>query len=200
MSDPQTHAHYPIAGKEAILATKKKAPAKKPVEDELEELEDLEELVDEVEDEEEEEDEDLDDAEDEEDTPAPKASKGKKPRKKQAREDGMIGTSELAEALETSGRELRVMLRQKKVEKNENNRYEWDSVEEAVQEMGFKSLASAKKGLAASRATRLEELKERVGKNKKEKAAAGKGTKKGKKKPAPEPEDEDEDEEFEDDE
>ena len=174
------------------MATRKKAPAKKKpaaevVEDELEELEDLEDLEDEPVDEVEDEDEE-DEDEDEEDTPKAK----KKTRKKQARDDGMIGSSELAEALGTSGRELRVMLRQHKVEKNENNRYEWDSVEEAVEEMGFKTIKAAKAGLAESRAKRLDELKERVGKNKKSKAAAGKKGKASKKAVVEDDEDDDE--------
>lgn len=191
------------------MATRKKAPAKKPkaeaIEEELEDLEDLEDLEveEDEEDTEEDEDEDTEDddteEDDEEDAPAPKkAKKAKKPRK---RDDGKIGSAELAAALDTSGRELRVMLRQKEVEKADTGRYEWDSVDEAVEEMGFKSIVSAKKGLAASRATRLDELKERVGKKKDaEKKAAAAGTSKKSKKskkpaPAPEPDEDEEDDE-----
>ena len=169
----------------------KKTSSKKAevVEEELEELEDLEDLEDEpVEDED---DEAEDEDEDEEDSPSPKA-KSKKTKKRKTRDDGMIGSAELAEALGTSGRELRVMLRQHKVEKNENNRYEWESVEDAVEEMGFKSIAAAKKGLAESRAQRLDELKERVGKNK---AAKKKTAKKSSKKVVEEDDEEDEDDE-----
>jgi hypothetical protein len=167
-----------VARARSKAKTSKKAEV---VEDELEELEDLEDLEDEPvdeADEDEDEDEAEDEDEDEEDTPKAKKKSSRKPKK---RDDGMIGSAELAEALGTSGRELRVMLRQHKVEKNENNRYEWDSVEDAVSEMGFKSIAAAKKGLAESRAQRLDELKERVGKNKKKKASSKAGTKKSKK-------------------
>jgi hypothetical protein len=179
----------------ATRKTKAKPKSKPAVElDELEDLEDLEEVdeeepEDEDEDSEDEDEDEIDEDEDEEDE-APVKSK-KKSKKSKARDDGKIGTKELAEALETSGRELRVMLRQKGVEKNENARYEWDSVEEAVEEMGFKSLASAKKGLKESRAQRLTELKDRVAASKKKKGAA----KKGKKKAAPVVEEDDEEDE-----
>ena len=93
-----------------------------------------------------------------------------------------IGTKELAEALSTSdktisGRELRVMLRDKEANTTErfaeNRRYKWDSVEQALSELGFDDLDEAREALAQSRAKRLEALKEKVGekreKEKKEK-------------------------------
>jgi len=171
--------------------------------DELEELEDLEDLeeddeeevVDEAdtdEDEDEDTDEEIDDEEDEEEDVAPKSKKSRAS-KKRKRDDGKIGSAELAEALGTNGRELRVMLRQKGVEKNENNRYEWDSVEEAVEEMGFKSVKSAKAGLAESRQQRLTELKDKVAASKDKKKAKAK-PKSSKKAPVEDDEDEEDDE------
>ena len=155
--------------------------------DELEELEDLEDLEEADEDEDEVVDEA--DTDDEEEDVAPKSKK--KSSKKRSRDDGKIGSAELAEALGTNGRELRVMLRQKGVEKNENNRYEWDSVEEAVEEMGFKSVKSAKAGLKESRQQRLTELKDKVAASKAKTKGKAKTSKKSK---ASEEDDEDDDE------
>jgi len=195
----------PARTKEAVLAPRKKPAAKVEVEeidDELDEDElDLDDLADDDEDDETEdeaeEDEDEDEDEDDE-VPAPKkkAAKGKtaaKGKKKSAK--STVSAQDLADALSTdekkiNGRELRVMLRQKgidKIAKNENNRYEWDSIEAALEQMGFEDLDDARDALVESRDQRLEELKEKVAK------------KKGKKKKAPEPveeeDDEDEDEE-----
>jgi hypothetical protein len=165
------------------------------LEDELEDLDDDEEEED-VEDEEDEdededsegddeEDEDSDDEdedEDEDEEEAPKKSKkGAKSKARKPREDGKCGTFELAEALETDGRNLRVMLRDRKVKKNaENNRYEWDSVAAALKAMKFKNVAAAKAALKESRQQRLDELKERVAATRKDKG--GKKKSKGKKK------------------
>jgi hypothetical protein len=163
------------------MARKRKAA---PVVDELEELEDELEDLDEEEEEdveeededvedEDEEDEDLDDDEDEEDEDedededeeeAPR-KKSKKTRKKKPRDDGKVGSAELAEALGTDGRNLRVMLRDRQVKKNPaNNRYEWDSLPAALKAMKFKNIAAAKAALVESRKARLDELKDRVSK------------------------------------
>jgi hypothetical protein len=164
------------------------APRKKKVEveeveevDELDELDDLEDLAD---DEEDVEDEDDEEGEDEEEAPAKKSKKStKKPAKK--KESTTYGSSELAADLDTSGRELRVMLRQKKIEKNANNRYEWDDLDSALEDLGFDDVDEAKGALSESRTKRLEELKERVGSKKKKSS-------KGKKAKADEPEEVDE--------
>ena len=168
------------------------APRKKPavveVEevDELDELDDLEDLADDEEDVED----DDEDGEDEEEAPARKKKSTTKAKAKK-KVSTTFGSSELAEALDTSGRELRVMLRQKKVSKNENNRYEWDDLDAALEDLGFDDVDEAKDALAESRTKRLDELKERVGATKK------KSSTKGKKAKAEEPE---EVEEYEDDE
>jgi hypothetical protein len=160
---PKEQVRRPLA-----MARKRKAPV-----DELEELEDeLEDLdEDDEEDEDVEEDDDLEDEEeddededdDEDEEEAPKSKKKSKTKKKKPREDGKVGSAELAEALGTDGRNLRVMLRDHNVEKNpENNRYEWDSINAALKAIGFKNVAAAKKALVESRQQRLDELKERV--------------------------------------
>lgn len=160
------------ARKEAIKMAKSK-PA--PVED-LDDLdeEDLEDLGEDLDDEDVEEDED--DDEDEEETPKSK-SKGKASSKTKAKteKDG-IGTKELADALETSGRTLRMLLRKKKVGKDENNRYHWASVSAALKELGFKTADDAKEALKEEQTERLEEMKSRVEKK-------GKKSKKSKKAP-----------------
>lgn len=166
------------------MATKKKAQVEETEVDELDELDDLEDLADE---EDEVEDEDVEE-EDEDEAPARK-SKAKTSKAKAKPAKDTVGSAELADALGTSGRELRVMLRQKKVSKNENNRYEWASVEDALEALGFDDLAEAQEALKESRTQRLDELKSRVEKSKKSK---GKGKKAA---PADDDEDDDEDEE-----
>ena len=99
--------------------------------DELDELEDLEDLADES-------DEDDVEEEDAEEEEAPRRKK--KAKAKVKKESDTIGSAELAEALGTDGKNLRVMLRAKGVGKNANNRYEWDSVDDALEEMGFDDL------------------------------------------------------------
>jgi hypothetical protein len=156
--------------------------------DELEDLDDLEDEADEVVDED---DEDLEEDEDEDE--APKKRTVKKPKKKPTakEESGAVGTSELAEALDTDGKNLRVMLRDQGAKKNENNRYEWASIEDAIEALGFEDVEEAKEALAASRNKRLDALKERNADAKK----------KAKKAPVDEDEDEvDEDEDDEEDE
>ena len=101
-----------------------------------------------------------------------------------------IGSAELAEALGTDGKNLRVMLRAKGVGKNANNRYEWDSVDDALEEMGFDDLDEAQEALKESRDERLEELKERGAEKRKAKA-------KTKKKAAVEDDDDEEDDDEE---
>ncbi len=163
-----------------MAKTKEKGKKAKDVEVEVDETEDedledldLEDLADEEVDDEAVETEDEDEDE-------PKAKK-KKSKAKAKKESSTIGSADLAETLEVSGRELRVMLRDHKVEKNENGRYEWASVEAAMEELGFDDLEEAQEALAESRSKRLEALKERVSKTKKSK---------GKKKKAPADEDE----------
>lgn len=162
------------------MAPRKKAAP--PPDEEIEDLEDLdlEDLADEVEDVDVEEEEDV-----EEDTPPRK--KSKKRRRQNA--DGNIGSAELAEALGTSGRELRVMLRDHNVPKNENNRYEWPTIEAALEQMGFDDVEEAQEALTESRGKRLAALKERV------EASRAAATKKSKKKAAPIEDDDEEDDE-----
>src|SRR5262245_15967813 len=113
--------------------------------DDLEDLEDLEDLADEVE-------EDVEDEEEGDEDEAPKRkAKGKK-KGKAKKEKSTIGSADLAEALGVSGRELRVMLRDHEVEKNENGRYEWPSVDAALEEMEFDSIEDAQEALSESRA------------------------------------------------
>ena len=82
-----------------------------------------------------------------------------------------IGTSELAAALGSedkpiSGRELRVLLRDKGANKTErfqeNKRYHWDSLQQALEELGFDDVDEAREALSESRSKRLENLKEKV--------------------------------------
>ena len=81
------------------------------------------------------------------------------------------------------------MLRAKSVAKNENNRYEWESVDDALSELGFDDIEEAQDALKAARDERLDELKKRNAKSKKAKAKA--------KAAAEEEDDEDEDDEDE---
>lgn len=168
------------------MARKKPAAVEVEEVDELDELEDLDELADAEEDV----DEDDEDGEDEDEAPAKKSSKkASKTKAKAKKVSDTFGSAELAEALDTSGRELRVMLRQKKVGKNENNRYEWEGLDEALEALGFDDVDEAKAALAESRTKRLDELKERVAKTK--------GGKKSKKASAASDDDEDDDDEDE---
>jgi len=157
---------HPIAGgKETVVAPKgkKRVEIEEEVEDEVEDLddlEDLEDLADEAEAEVEE-----DEEEDEDEAPRKKKSKGKTRARSTGRAEGTIGTQELADALDTDAKNLRVMLRDHNVEKNENKRYEWESVDDAIEAIGFESIEDAKDALSESRNKRLDALKERVGKN-----------------------------------
>lgn len=166
------------------MAKKKAKATTEPIEEEeVEEIEDLEELADtEAED-------DSDEEEEDEDEPK-KSKKGKAKSKKKASKDG-IGTAELAEALDTDGRNLRVMLRKKGANKSKRfkkeGRYHWASVDEALEELGFDDVDDAKEALKEARDERLEELKARPKKDKKKKKAKAKAK------------DEDEDDEDEDD-
>jgi colicin import membrane protein len=166
---------------------------------EVEELEDLEDLVDEA-------DEEIEDAEVEEEADEDEAPRRKKKttttKKAKASEDG-VGSAELAEALETNGRNLRVMLRDKKVKKDENNRYHWNSVEEALTALGFDDVEEAQAALKASRNKRLEALKEKGAEERAKKKAAKEAAEKKEaaKKPKPKPKaEEPEDDEDDDDE
>lgn len=135
--------------------------------EELEEL-DLEDLADA--------DETVASAEEGADEDAKPKSKSKKAKAK-AEKVG-VGSAELAAALGTdekpvSGRELRVMLRDKGANKTkrfqENKRYHWDTVDQALEELGFDSIEEAREALKESRAKRLEALKEKAEKSRKEK-------------------------------
>jgi len=141
-----------LVAKTKKASTKKKGkPAEEDLEDdelaELEDLEDLEDLdeEDESEDEEsddeesddededeededeeepDEEDEDEDDDEEEEEVVTKKKKSSKK---KKARDDGKVGTAELADELGVSPRDLRIVLRKEQIPKDdESGRYEWD--------------------------------------------------------------------------
>src|SRR5215831_9160502 len=172
-----------MRGKEAISMA---AKSKRKVE--------VEEIDDELEDEEEEEEEDEEEEDDE--VPAPKKKAATKKKTKKVAAKVMVSTQDVADALSTpektiNGRELRVLLRQKgidKIAKNENNRYEWPTIEKVLESMGFEDLDEARDALVESRAERLKDLKEKVTKAKVKKRAARKKAKEA------EPVDEDEDE------
>lgn len=188
-----THTTIPSERKEACMArkTSKKKDELEELEDELEELEDEDEEEEDVEDDDsDDEDEDSDDEdsddeededEDEEESPKKKGKKAKKPKK---RDDGKIGTAELAEALETDGRNLRVMIRDAGLSAADfpNGRYEWDSLEEAFKQLKIKNAAAGKKALKASRDSRLEKLKEDAAAKRKAEKSEGEGKTSKKKK------------------
>jgi len=156
---------------------------------EVEELEDEEELdLEDLDDEADVEDEDVEEEDEDEEEEAPRKSRKKKTTKAKTKAKGTVGTQELAEALDTDGKNLRVMLRDHKVKKNDNNRYEWESIEEALEAMGFEDLDDAREALSESRNKRLDALKERNADKKK-------ATAKKKKAPVDGDGDEDEDEE-----
>jgi len=159
--------------------------------EEIEDIEDLEDLADE------EPEDDTEDEEEDEDS-APKKTKAKGKAKAKPKKDG-IGTAELAEALGTDGRNLRVMLRKKGANKTkrfkEQGRYHWDSIEEALEELGFDDVDEAQDALKEARDERLEELKSRPKAKAKSKAKSGTATKKKRK--VVEEDDEDEDDEDE---
>jgi hypothetical protein len=157
--------------------------------DEIEDIEDLEELADA-----EAPEDDTDDEEEDED--APKRTKSKTKKRKAPEREG-IGTRELAEALNTDGRNLRVMLRKKGANETrkfkKEGRYHWDSIEEALEELGFDDVDDAQEALTEARDERLEELKARPKKSKTK--AKAKATSKTKKRKVVDEDDEDEDEE-----
>jgi hypothetical protein len=169
----------------------------KPKKDELEELEDELEDLDEEESEDTDdildEDDEVEDDEEEEDEDEEEAPKARRKAKTKARaaKDG-IGSAELAELLETNGRNLRVMLRDrgKNASDYPNNRYHWKNQAAALKDLGFSSLDDAMEAIDEARDTRLDALKE----NQAKKRAATKTTKKGRRAKAVEV-DEDEDEE-----
>lgn len=152
------------------MAPRRKAAAVEVEEvDELDELDDLEDLADDEEDVEE-------DVEEEDEDEAPVRKKKTTKKKVAKKVSTTFGSAELAEALDTSGRELRVMLRQKKIAKNENNRYEWEDLDSALEDLGFDDVDEAQEALAESRTKRLDELKERVGATKKKTPSKKKST------------------------
>lgn len=160
--------------------------------EEIEDIEDLEDLADE-----EPEDDTEDEEEDEDEAPKKtRAKKGKAKAKKPAKEG--IGTADLAEALGTDGRNLRVMLRKKGANKTkrfkEQGRYHWESIEEALEELGFDDVEEAQDALKEARDERLEELKSRP----KAKAKSKSSAKTKKRRVVEEDDDEDEDDEDED--
>lgn len=127
--------------------------------EEIEDLEDLEALADATADSPEEE-------ESGEDKPAKK-----KAAKKETSEKVGIGSKELAEALGTTGRTLRVMLRSKGAnttpEFKETKRYNWPSLKAALTALGFDSIEDAQAAIKESNKERLEALKEKVGESRK---------------------------------
>jgi hypothetical protein len=189
------------------VATTRKPKAKPKVEVEVDEDEELEELEDELdelealadEDDEETEDEDTDDEDEDDDEEAPKAKKkSKKTSTKKKRESTIYGTAELAEDLETDGKNLRVMLRDiganaTKSKKNPHGsfndagRYEWEDLDDALETLGFDDVDEAIDRLKEARNTRLDALKERNASKKKKTAKKVKPV-------VDEAEDEDEDE------
>jgi len=154
--------------------------------DELEELEELEDLEDEADVVEAVEDDDEDEEEEDE---APRRKR--KSKKSKAREDGSITSREFAEALGTTSKNLRVMLRDRGIKKGETGRYEWASLEAALEQLGFEDVEEAKDAMKEARNARLDVLKESQAEKR---AAAAKGKKK---KAEPEPEDEDDEDEDE---
>ena len=140
---------------------------------------------------------DEDEATDEEDT-SKKSKKSKKDKAKdkgkKKKESDTYGTAELAEDLETDGKNLRVMLRDIGANKprgegkgsfNEAGRYEWVDLADALKTLGFKTKEKAIAALKDARDTRLNVLKERNAEKKaekaKEKGEDGKKDKKSKK-------------------
>jgi hypothetical protein len=99
--------------------------------DDLEDLEDVEddEPEDEDDDEEDEEDEDDDDEEEEAPRPKRKAKAKSKARASRAKQNGRVGTAEIAEASGVDSRRVRMVLRKRNVPKDEETgRYEWASL------------------------------------------------------------------------
>lgn len=167
-------------------------PVEEEVEDEeIEDIEDLEELADA-----EAPDDDTEDDDEEEEAPARKKKSSKTAAKKKAPEREGIGTAELAEALGTDGRNLRVMLRKQGANQSKRfkkeGRYRWNSIDEALEELGYDDIEAAQEALAEARDERLEELKSRPKKDKKSKSKTKAGSKK-KRQVVDEDEDEDED-------
>src|SRR5215471_10524937 len=129
-----------------MARSRKKVVVEEPEEDELDELEDLEDLEDDDEAEEDDEEE-----EDEDEAPKARRKKTSKAKSKPKKASGAIGSRELADELGTDGKNLRVMLRDQGVQKNETGRYEWESLEDALEAMGFEDLEEAQEALAESR-------------------------------------------------
>jgi hypothetical protein len=202
--------------KEVILVAKtKKGSSKKkgkPKEEELteeelselEELDDLEDLDEEEsdddesedededepdeEEEDEDEDEDEDEEEDDEEEEDAKPKKKSKPKKKKSRDDGKVGTAELADELGVSARDLRIVLRKEEIGKDaESGRYEWDPDSKTVAKIRKLVKGGAVK---EARDESLQKLKDRReektkvkegGKSSKKKKGSKKGSKKSSK-------------------
>lgn len=163
--------------------------------DEIEEIEGLEDIdIDEEEDEEEEEtievvqedddeEEPDEEDEDEDEEPAPKKSKtptkATKTKKTQSRDDGKVGTVEVAAHFGIDSRTLRMVLRKHSVPKNpDNGRYEWDSLEhKQVIKIG-KLIASGE--ATAVKSASLDKLKEKKNQEKATKNQTKNKTKKAK--------------------
>lgn len=137
--------------------------------DDLADLEDLDDLEEEDEEETEEpEDEDEDDEEDEDEEPAPKSrKKGKATPKEKAKPsrsrttDGKIGTSELANHLDVTPRDLRMVLRKMSIPKDdETGRYEWSSLNHKDVKRIIKAVENG--AVTDSKKESLDKLKERV--------------------------------------
>lgn len=161
---------------------RKQAPIVEDIDLDEEDLEDLDAEFDEEEAE-----------EDEEETPAPKR-KAKSPTKKKTKVKTTVGAGDVAAALETTGRSLRMLLRAKglnETAKNENNRYEWPTLEDALESMGFDDVDEAKAAIKEQASEALQKMKDRLGPKKGKKKTKARG----RPKKAPEPDEDDEDEE-----
>jgi len=170
-----------------IIVASTKGRKKAVTEDELEEIEGLEdieieddedEIEDEIEDDDEEEPEDED--EDEDDEPAPKAKKGRAKKaapKPRVRDDGMVGTTEVAAEFGVDSRTLRMVLRKHGIPKNaDSGRYEWEGLNDKTVVKIGKLIAKGE-----AKAVKTESLQKLKDKKEAEKAAAAKATKKTKK-------------------
>jgi hypothetical protein len=168
-----------------IIVASTKNRKKAVTDDELEEIEGLEEmevedeeLEDEVEDEEEEEPEDEDEDEEEEEAPAPKVKKTTKTKVKvKGRDDGKVGTAEVAAHFNIDGRTLRMVLRKHGIPTNsETHRYEWNGLDDKTVVKIGKLIASGE-----AKAVKQDSLQKLKDKKAADKATADGATKKVKK-------------------
>ena len=171
-----------------IIVASTKGRKKAVTEDELEEIEGLEDIeieddedieIEDEEDVEDDEEEPEDEDEDEDEEPAPKAKKGraKKPAAKaKAREDGLVGTTEVAAHFGVDSRTLRMVLRKHGIEKsNDSGRYEWEGLNDKTVVRIGKLIAKGE-----AKAVKAESLQKLKDKKEAEKVAATKASKKTK--------------------